>query len=65
MSNTENKKEYVDAMDLIDYDDLEQKEFEPIDGPERLFRFEYAHEHITESRTRFKECTPDEEDENY
>lgn len=50
-----NDDNYIDALDLTaDPADEEPEEFEDTDDPSHPFRFEYAHEALTESHTRFK-----------
>lgn len=50
------EEKYIDALDLtIDPEsEDEPKEFEDTEDPSHPFRFEYAHEALTESHTRFK-----------
>lgn len=49
-------EEYIDILDLTeDNDVLATNEFEDMEDPSKPFRFEYAHEHLTESSSRFKE----------
>ena len=47
--------EYVDALDdTVEPCEAAVAEFEDTDNPSKPFRFEYAHEALTESQTRFK-----------
>ena len=55
--NDDNVKanEYVDALDnTVDSCEPPVEEFEDTEDPSKPFRFEYAHEALTESHTRFK-----------
>ena len=54
---TDNVKasEYLDALDVMEASpEAAVEEFEDTDDPSHPFRFEYAHEALTESHTRFK-----------
>lgn len=47
--------EYVDALDnTVESCEAAVVEFEDTEDPIKPFRFEYAHEALTESQTRFK-----------
>lgn len=52
----EDENKYVDVLDMITDDDVESAEELPdTEDPTKPFKFEYAHESITESSTRFRE----------
>ena len=47
---------YVDALDMLIVDNVEfNEELPDTEDPHKPFKFEYAHESITESSTRFRE----------
>lgn len=49
-------EDYIDILDLTeDNGVLATNEFEDLEDPSKPFRFEYAHECLTESSSRFKE----------
>lgn len=46
---------YVDALDMLTEDEEMNEELPDTEDPNKPFKFEYAHESLTESSTRFKE----------
>lgn len=52
-------EDYIDILDLTEDNDVlateNSNEFEDLEDPSKPFRFEYAHECLTESSSRFKE----------